>query len=397
MLLKAQKLHPVPCLNVLVNQIIVKPETVVIQSTQDLSKDIESVSTPIHLSTTYIRNKDGSFTNDLRYSRLDNPNRRMLETCLVKLEKGKAACTFSSGMAAISTVFQTLKPYDHVLIPDDVFFNVKMLLHDVFQQWKLEYSFVDMSDLNEISKAFRPTTKLIWIETPSNPLLKITDIKEVAKIAKLNDALVAVDNTWCTPILQNPIDLGADIVMHSSTKYFGGHSDVMGGCLVLKEQNKISEKIKQLQLLSGAVPSPFDCWLISRGLKTLSLRVKEQSKNAKKLAEYLVNHPKLAQVHYPGLKNHPQYAIVKEQMKNGYGAMLSIIIKGDKNTAIRVSNSLKLFTRATSLGGVESLIEHRESVEGPNTKTPDNLLRISVGLEHIDDLINDWEQALKEI
>ena len=370
-------------------------ETIAILSTKDIYNDIQPVSTPIHLSTTYLRNEDGSFTNDFRYSRLDNPNRRTLENCLAILEKGKVAYTFSSGMAAVSTVFQTLKHGDHVLIPNDVFFNVKMLLNDIFKQWGLEYTTVDMSDLDKVSNAIQPNTKLIWIETPSNPQLEVTDIREVAKIAKLNNVLVAVDNTWLTPVLQNPIDLGADIVMHSTTKYFGGHSDVMGGCLILKQDNSLSHKIKQIQMLSGAVPSSFDCWLVTRGIKTLSLRIKEQSKSAKKLAEYLESHPKIEQVNYLGLKTHPQYTIVKEQMKKGYGAMLSVLIKGDKNTAMSISNKLKLFTTATSLGGIESLIEHRESVEESNTKTPVNLLRISVGLEHIDDLIADREQALK--
>jgi len=227
-----------------------KLETIAIQSTQGNIDNIKSVSSPIHLSTTYLRNEDGSFTDDFRYSRLDNPNRRLLENSLAQLEKGKLAYAFSSGMAAISAVFQTLKPNDHVLIPDDVFFNVKMLISDIFQQWGLKYTSVDMADLNEVSKALQKNTKLIWIETPSNPLLKITDIKAVVKIAKSNNVLVAVDNTWLTPVLQNPIDLGTDIVMHSTTKYFGGHSDVMGGCLILKENNELSTKIKQIQMLS---------------------------------------------------------------------------------------------------------------------------------------------------
>ena len=372
-----------------------KLETIAIQSTQSNIDNIKSVSSPIHLSTTYLRNEDGSFTDDFRYSRLDNPNRRLLENSLAQLEKGKLAYAFSSGMAAISTVFQTLKPNDHVLIPDDVFFNVKMLISDIFQQWGLKYTSVDMADLNEVSKALQKNTKLIWIETPSNPLLKITDIKAVVKIAKSNNVLVAVDNTWLTPVLQNPIDLGTDIVMHSTTKYFGGHSDVMGGCLILKENNELSTKIKQIQMLSGAVPSPFDCWLITRGIKTLPLRVNAQSKSAEKLANYLENHPKIEKVNYPGLKSHLQHNIAKQQMKDGYGAMLSVLIKGDKKIALSVSNKLKLFTTATSLGGVESLIEHRKSVEGVGSKTPDNLLRISVGLEHIDDLIKDWEGTLK--
>ncbi|WP_299436425.1 PLP-dependent aspartate aminotransferase family protein [uncultured Aquimarina sp.] len=372
-----------------------KPETLAIHHTKDSTEEIKAVSSSIHLSTTYLRNEDGRFTNDYRYSRLDNPNRRQLEKSLAILEKGEVAYTFSSGMGAINAVFQSLKSGDHILIPDDVFFNVHMLLNDVFNRWNLRLTKVDMSDLEDVSKAIQSNTKLIWIETPSNPLLKVINIEAIVKIAKSNNIRVGVDNTWLTPVLLNPIELGVDIVMHSTTKYFGGHSDVMGGCLVLKKNNELSEKIKQIQLLSGAVPSPFDCWLIIRGIKTLPLRIKEQSKSAEKLANYLESHPKIKKVNYPGLKNNAQYEISKKQMKNGYGAMLSVLISGNKNTAISISNNLKLFTTATSLGGVESLIEHRESVEGPHTTTPDNLLRISVGLEHIDDLIADWEQALE--
>ena len=372
-----------------------KLETLAIQSAQHNCENANAVIAPIHLSTTFKRNEDGSFGNDFRYSRLDNPNRRFLENSLALIEQGEIAYAFSSGMAAINALFQGFKSGDHVLIPDDVFFNVEMLLSNVFRQWGLQYSVVDMSNLNEVARSFKSNTKLVWIETPANPLLKITDIKSVSRLAKKNNVLVAVDNTWLTPILQNPIVLGANIVMHSSTKYLGGHSDVMGGCLVFKKNNKLSKKIRTIQMLSGAVPSPFDCWLLSRGIKTLAMRITLQSKTAKRLAKYLKGHPNIDKVFYPGLKNNPYYHIVKKQTKYGYGAMLSVLIKGDKDNAIRISNQLKLFTCATSLGGVESLIEHRASVEGPNTKTPENLLRISVGIEHIDDLINDWKEALK--
>lgn len=374
-----------------------KIETLAIQSTKDHGTVINSVSAPIHLSTTYLRNEDGSFTNDFRYSRLDNPNRRILENSLALLEKGEVAYAFSSGMAAVNSVFQSFNPGDHILIPDDVFFNVNMLALDVFKKWGIDYSTTDMSNLKMLSNALKSNTKLIWLETPSNPSLKITEINAVVKIAKSKNILVAVDNTWATPILTNPIDLGADIVMHSTTKYFGGHSDVMGGCLIFRSKNNLSNKIGQIQILSGAVPSPFDCWLISRGIKSLSLRIKAQSKSAKILAKHLLNHEKIESVIYPGLKIHPQKSIAQKQMKNGSGAMLSVLIKGNQEATLAVSNHLKLFARATSLGGVESLVEHRKSVEGPDSNTPDNLLRISVGLEHIDDLIEDWNQALKFI
>lgn len=372
-----------------------KLETAIIQGANAGFETVNSVSSPIHLSTTFLRNEDGTFTDDYRYSRLDNPNRRELEQNLALLENGEVAYSFSSGMAAISAVFQSLKSGDHVILPDDVFFNVRMLANDIFHQLGLEYSFVDMTNMDEVSRTFKTNTKMIWLESPSNPQLKITDVQKIAKLAKFNNALVAADNTWLTPILFKPLELGVDIVMHSTTKYFGGHSDVMGGCLVFKEENELSGKIKHIQMLSGAVPSPFDCWLINRGLKTLPLRVKSQSNTADKLAKFLEHHPKIEHVNYPRLKSHPQYEVAEVQLKNGFGTMLSVLVKGDEQNAKDTSNRLKLFKRATSLGGIESLIEHRKSVEGPNSRTPENLLRISVGLEHIDDLIADWAQALK--
>ena len=372
-----------------------KLETLALRSTMGENGTVRFVSTPMYLSTTFERNEDGSFERGFRYSRLDNPNRRILEKSLAKLEKGKAAFAFSSGMGAISAIFQSLRTGDHVLLPDDVFFNVRMLINDIFKPWGLESTFIDMSNLKKVKDSIKENTALIWAETPSNPLLKIVDIAALSKIAKEHGLLMAVDNTWSTPILQNPIELGADVVMHSTTKYFGGHSDVTGGCLILKKNNSFAHRIRQIQLLAGAIPSPFDCWLVCRGIKTLSLRVRAQSEAAFLLASYLEKHPEIERVNYAGLESHPQHFVAKKQMKNGFGAMLSVLVKGGKKRTLKVADKLKLFKRATSLGGVESLVEHRESVEGPETKTPGNLLRISVGLEHIDDLIADLEQALK--
>ena len=369
-------------------------ETQAIHSTKNSLEVTKPVSTPIYLSTTYLRNEDGSYNNDFSYSRSDNPNRQILEQSIAELENGQICFAFSSGMAAISAVFQSLKSGDHILLPDDVYYNIYMLATEVFERWNLEYTKVNMANLNEVASAIKPNTKLIWIETPSNPQLKVTDIENISKLAKSNKALLAVDNTWSTPALQQPINLGADIVMHSSTKYFGGHSDVLGGCVVLKNNDETAERISKIQSLGGAVPSPFDCWLIARGIQTLFLRVTAQTGTAEKLANYLESHPMIESVNYPSLASHPQHHIAKKQMKQGYGAMLSVLVKGDRQKALQTTNNLKLFTTATSLGGVESLIEHRKSVEGPNSLTPDNLLRISVGLEHIDDLIADWKQAL---
>jgi cystathionine gamma-synthase len=279
-------------------------------------------------------------------------------------------------------------------MPDDVYYNVFSLISEVFGRWDLDFTRVDMTDLVAVANAIRSNTALIWVETPSNPQLKITDIEEIANLARSNQALLAVDNTWLSPVLQQPLRLGADLVVHSTTKYFGGHSDVMGGCVILKNNDEMSQKIARIQSLSGGVPSPFDCWLITRGIQTLHLRVMRQTKTAGKLAHFLAAHPRIEKVNYPGLESHPQHPVARRQMKNGFGAMLSIQVKGDEQIAMRVVNKLTLFTTATSLGAVESLVEHRKSVEGPESSTPDNLLRISVGLENADDLIADWDRAL---
>jgi cystathionine gamma-synthase len=350
---------------------------------------------PLYLSTTYVRNEDGSYNHDFLYSRADNPNRKVLENSIAQLENGAVAYAFSSGMAAVHAIFQSLRPGDHILLPDDIYFNIYALVNEIFSPWQLEFTLVDMSDLDAVSQAMQNNTRLIWIETPSNPQLKISDLGAIVDLAHHRDCIVAVDNTWPTPVITKPIDFGVDIVVHSTTKYFGGHSDVGGGVVVFKEINTRSERVQRIQALSGGVPSPFDCWLISRGIQTLALRVKAQTESAQRLAEYLDQHTAIEQVNYPGIPNHPQHEIAKKQMSDGFGAMLSVLVKGDADQAIAITNRLQLFTTATSLGGVESLVEHRKSVEGPDSLTPDNLIRISVGLEDIRDLMADWEQALR--
>ena len=365
-----------------------------IQASQHRFEEAHPVTTPIYLSTTYVRNPDGSYNHDFLYSRSGNPNRELLEKAVADLEQGAIAYCFASGMAAIHAIFQSLRPGDHVLIPDDIYFVIYALLQEVFVPWGLEMSLVDMSDLAKVEKAIQSNTALIWVETPSNPQLKLTDVAAVAQLAKANNCLLAVDNTWPSPVLMQPLGLGADIVMHSTTKYFGGHSDVLGGAVVFKETFKLSERVQRIQALAGGVPAPFDCWLVSRGIQTLSVRVLAQSRTALQLATFLEGHPAIERVLYPGLESHPQHAIAKKQMPNGFGAMLSVLVKGDAERAIEISNALKLFTTATSLGAVESLVEHRNSVEGPESGTPDNLLRLSVGLEAVEDLKRDWEQAL---
>jgi cystathionine gamma-synthase len=300
-------------------------------------------------------------------------------------------------MAAVQAVFQSLQAGDHVLLPDDVYYNVRALLDHVYQRWQLTYDAVDMSDLAAVAAAIRPNTRLFWAETPSNPLLKLCDLAALADLAHQHQAILAVDNTWPTPVLQQPLALGADLVVHSTTKYFGGHSDVTGGAVICQSQNAQAEAIRQVQNYGGAVPSPFDCWLVSRGIQTLHLRVQAQSQRAARLADWLAAHSAIEQVRYPGLSSHPQHSLAQRQMPNGYGAMLSVQIKGGEARARAVANRLRLFTQATSLGGVESLVEHRRSVEGPDSQTPDNLLRLSIGLEATADLIEDWKQALAAI
>lgn len=372
-----------------------KFETLAIQSTQITDKTTGAVATPINLSTTFERESDGSYKSGYVYSRAENPNRQLLEDSLALLEKGAVGLAFSSGMAAITALFNAIKPKRHILLPHDVYYATKVMAEELFGNKGIQVSTVVMSDLKAVKKAIRKNTALVWLETPSNPQLNVCDIKKIAQMAQKVGAICAVDNTWPSPVLQRPIELGADVVMHSTSKYFGGHSDVLGGCLVIKKKGKLSETLKSIQTLTGGVPSPFECWLVTRGIKTLHVRVLQQTKNAATLARFLNKHPKIEQVNYPGLKSHPQHKIAKKQMTGGFGAMLSVQVKGNAKNAMKLTGKLKLFTTATSLGGVESLIEHRKSIEGSDSPTPDNLLRISVGLENVADLIADWEQALK--
>ncbi|GAB1462067.1 trans-sulfuration enzyme family protein [Pedobacter sp.] len=369
-----------------------KPETKAIHAGNLVKAITGDVTSPIHLSTTYFRGADGAYPGGHMYSRISNPNRSALEKVISELEGGADSCAFSSGNTAGMAVFQALKPGSHIIAPDDMYWGFKKQLLTIFDGI-LSFDFVDLTVTEHVTTYIKPNTALIWAETPSNPLLKICDIEALAKIAKQHQLIFVVDSTFASPILQNPIALGASIVMHSTTKYIGGHSDVLGGSLTFAAKDEFWEKIKNIQETGGAVPSPFDCFLLLRSIKTLAYRIKGHCQNAEKLANYLNEHPKVATVFYPGLASHPQHEIAKKQMR-GFGGMLSILTKGDADAARKVVNSVTIFSQATSLGGVESLIEHRASIEGPNTKTPQNLIRISVGLEHIDDLIADLEQAL---
>ena len=370
-----------------------KLETLAIHTGADVDPATGAVTSPIHLSTTFERDADGTFPHGFVYTRSENPNRLALEALLTKLEEGSAAAAFSSGSAAVGAVFRALAPGDHALVPDNMYHGVRKLLHEVFEPWGLELTHVDMSDLNAVEAALQPNTKLIWLETPSNPMLKITDIAGVAELAKTVGAKVACDNTWTPPRLQPSFVLGADIVMHATTKYLAGHSDVLGGALVTKAQDDFWKRIVFIQKYEGAVPSPFDCWLTMRGVKTLPYRMRGHCHNAQTVAEFLYGHEKVENVFYPGLPSHVGHDIAKKQM-DGFGGMLSFCVLDGEEAAMKVAANVELFTRATSLGGVESLIEHRASIEGDDSKTPRNLLRVSVGLEHPDDLIADLARAL---
>ncbi|MEP6990396.1 MAG: aminotransferase class I/II-fold pyridoxal phosphate-dependent enzyme [bacterium] len=352
-----------------------------------------AVTTPIHLSTTFEREADGSYRGGHVYSRTSNPNRIALEASLAALEGGAAALAYASGSAATLAVFQSLAPGDHVLAPDDAYYGTLRQLREIFSGWGLESDVVDMTDLGAVERALRPTTKIVWVETPSNPLVRVVDIARIAQLAHDVGARCVVDNTWATPVLQRPLELGADAAMHSTTKYLGGHSDLIGGALVLKDDDAFCERLRLVQRVGGTVPSPFDCWLLLRGIRSLPWRMRAHCDNAMAVARYLASHAAIEAVHYPGLESHPGHAIARRQMSGGYGGMMSIRVRGDAEAALGVTRRLRLFTRATSLGGTESLIEHRASVEVP-TVAPQNLLRISIGLEHPDDLIADLAAAL---
>jgi cystathionine gamma-synthase len=362
-------------------------ETLTIHKGNLITDSAKPVVQPITLSTTF---EHGA--GEMMYTRANNPNRQALESVLMAMEKGADAAAFSSGNAAGTAVFQALEPGSHIIAPDDMYHGLHNSMVQLFAGI-LEVTFVDMSNLEEVIKAIRPNTRLFWVETPSNPLLKIADIRKIADLAKAQNAILACDSTFATPVFQNPIDLGADIVMHSSTKYFGGHSDILGGALITKEINPFWEKIKTIQRIGGAVPSPMDCYLLCRSIRTLAYRMKGHAEHATILAEFLLSHSKVEKVFYPGLKNHPGHEIAASQM-TGFGGIVSFMVKGGAEEADRVVSKLYYFANATSLGGVESLIERRASVEGPTTKTPQNLLRVSVGLEHTDDLLEDLAQAL---
>jgi cystathionine gamma-synthase len=357
-----------------------------------------AVTPPIHLATTFERAADGSLPHGFLYARADNPTRRSLETCLAELEGGAACAAFASGSAATLAVFLALAPGDHVIAPADAYYGTAKMLRELLAPWGLEASYVDMTDLAAVARAITPRTRLVWTETPSNPTLAVTDLAAVTELAHGAGALVACDNTWATPLIQRPLALGVDLVMHSTTKYLGGHGDLTGGAVIARTADPLFARVQLAQTSGGAVPSPFDCWLLLRGIRSLPHRMRGHCENAERVARFLAEHPRVEVVHYPGLPSDPGHAVATRQMTIGgrpaFGGMVSFQVRGGADAAIGVAGRVRLFTRATSLGGPESLVEHRASVEGPETRTPPGLLRLSVGLEHADDLIEDLAQAL---
>jgi cystathionine gamma-synthase len=370
-----------------------KFETLAVHAAAEPDRVSGAVSPAIQLSTTFERGTDGSFPTGFGYIRDGNPNRNALEAAMATLEGGQAAIAFASGMAATMAVFQCLAPGDHIVAPLDAYFGTGKLLDEHFGRWGLEASFVDMTKPEVVRAALRPRTRLIWTETPSNPNIEVTDLRAIAAIAASAGVLSACDNTWATPFLQRPLALGFDLVMHSTTKYLSGHCDAMGGMLVTREAGSLAERLRAIQATGGAVPSPFDCWLVLRGIRTLPWRMRAHCANALAVATFLSSHPRVERVHYPGLPADPGHSIASSQMAAA-GGMLSVVVSGGREAAFEVAARLRLFVRATSLGGPESLVEHRASIEGAKTRAAEGLLRMSIGLEHPDDLIDDLRQAL---
>ncbi len=352
-----------------------------------------AVTSPLYFSSTFHYPPTGDYPPGHIYSRESNPTRASLENVLAQLEQGEEAAAFSSGSAAASAVFFSLRPGDHIIVNFDAYAGVRAMLKDVFMPWGLAVTFTDLSDISNLTKSIQPNTKLVWTESPTNPQMRIIDLVSLIAICKQHKIKVAVDNTFATPALQNPLVLGADIVMHSTTKYLGGHSDLTGGALITAKKDEQWERIRHIQHIQGAIPAPFDCWLLMRGIRSFVPRMAQHLSNAKAVAEFLSNHPKVERALYPGLASHPGHEVAKKQMSD-FGAMVSFLVNGTKEDAIKIAQRVKIFTNATSLGGTESLLEHRKSVEGVDSPTPDNLLRLSVGLEDANSLINDLEQAL---
>ena len=371
-----------------------KIETLAVHAGREPDPATGALREPIHLSTTFERDADGSYPRGHDYSRTSNPNRGSLERAIAALEGGVDAIAFASGSAATFAAFSLAAPGGRIVCASDCYHGTAKQLREVLPHWGIIAEFVDTTDTAAVARALEPRTAMLWVETPSNPLLRVSDIAALAALAHERGALMACDNTFASPILQRPFELGADLVMHSTTKYLGGHSDVLGGALVVRVAGPVRDRLRDFQGMAGGVPSPFDCWLVLRSLATLPLRVRAQAASAAEVARFLDADRRVERVHYPGLVSHPGHALAARQMRDGFGAVVSFQVPGSAPEALRLAARTRIFTRATSLGGVESLIEHRASMEGPHSRTPQNLLRMSIGLEAPSDLIADLDEAL---
>ena len=373
----------------------VHPATIAAQALGWIDEQTRAVVPPIHVSTTYIRDPDNQYRSGRVYARADNPAFDQAQAVLARLEHGAQAALFASGMAAATAVFQALAPGDHVLAPKVMYWSLRHWLMTFATHWGLHVEFIDMSSTADIQAALRPgKTKLVWVETPANPLWTITDVAATAAMAHAAGARLAVDSTVASPVLSQPLTLGADIVMHAATKYLGGHSDLIAGALVTRVDDDFWTRIKTIRAQLGGTLGSFEAWLLLRGMRTLYLRVRQASQSAQRIAEHFAQHTAIEAVLYPGLTTDMGHAVAARQMQGGFGGMLSLRVKGGEAAAIAVAAKVQLWKRATSLGSVESLIEHRASIEGAGTPAPVDLLRLSVGIEECSDLIADLEQAL---
>jgi cystathionine gamma-synthase len=352
-----------------------------------------AVVPPLHLSTTFRHGPAGERIAGFEYVREGNPNQQQLEDALGALEHGTGALAFASGMAAVSALMDSLPPASHIVYPQDCYAGVRVLVNEFLPQRGVSATAVDIGDVDAVRAALAKPTALLWLETPSNPLLRVCDIAALSELAHAHGAQVACDNTFATPLLQQPLRLGADVVMHSTTKYFGGHSDVLGGALVFARRDASFDAVAHRRHLTGGVPSPFNSWMTLRGLRSLPARMAMHCRNARTVAEFLAGHAQVETVNWPGLPSHANHAVAARQMRD-FGGMLSVQVRGGRDAALAFAGKLRIFTNATSLGGCESLVEHRASVEGDHPVSPQNLLRLSVGLEHPDDLVEDLRQAL---
>src|SRR5690554_208118 len=374
----------------------VAPETITAQALGWVDEQTRAITPPIHMSSTYLRDPDNEYRTGRVYMRDNNPTFDQAEALLNTLEGGHETLLFASGMAAATSVFQALQPGDHVLAPTVMYWSLRNWLTTFAIFWGLEVQLIDMTDAAAVKSALRPgMTKLVWVETPANPLWTITDITETAELVHAAGALLAVDSTAATPVHTQPLALGADLVMHSATKYLNGHSDLTAGTVTTRADNEHWQRMRRVRAQGGGTLGSFESWLLLRGMRTLFLRVRAASASALRIAEHFDGHPLVTQVLYPGLPSSRGHDIASRQMQGGFGGMLSIRVAGGEKSTIAVAANTRIWKRATSLGGVESLIEHRASIEGPGTPVPPDLLRLSVGIENADDLIADLEQALE--